>query len=186
MLNAAAEGGLSLFQISMVNPQAIKLIESTAKRDGIIVGAGNVTDGEMAQRAINAGAKFVASPYTDSELIRVAKNNDCFVIQGAFTATEVAEAFKLGADLVTLWPVAFAGGVDYVKLLRNNLPFVRLIAQGGVTFENAFEYLKHCTAVSLRSALFERGLIRSDNWAEITARAKQFAQRLDGLKVSKS
>ena len=49
----------------------------------------------------------------------------------------------------------------------------------------SFEYLKHCVAVSLSKVLFDRSLVRSDSWSEITERAKQFTQKLESLKVPK-
>ena len=185
MIKAAISGGIRIFEVSMQTPQALKIIETYAKKDGFLFGAGAVLDGEMAQRAINAGAKFLASLYTDDEIINVAKNNDIFVIQGASTPTEAFNAYQLGADLVRIFPAGLAGGPAFVKTVRGALPFVKLLASGDVTFENAGEYLKHCVAVSLGKAIFDKGLVRSDNWSEITDRAKQFTQKLDALKVAR-
>ncbi len=185
MIKAASAGGFRLFEISMQTPQAIRLLETHSKQEGFLFGAGTVTDGEMAQRAINAGAKFLSTHYTDHEVVSVVKNNDSFLIQGACTPTEAVNAYHLGADLVKIYHSGFAGGPNYLKVLRNNLPFIKLVACGGVTQENAFEYLKHCVAVSMRKALFDKPLVRSDNWAEITERARQLSQRLESLKVAK-
>ena len=185
MIRAAAEGGLHLFEISMQTPQAVRLLETYSKKEGLIFGAGTVTDGEMAQRAVNAGAKFLSSHYTDHDVISVAKNSDSFVVQGASTPTEAFNAYQSGADLIKIYHAEFAGGPDYLKALRGPMPFLKLAADGDVTLENAFEYLKHCVAVSLGKALFDKSLVRSDNWSEITERAKQFTQKLESLKVPK-
>ncbi len=185
MIKAAGLGGFRLFEISLQTPQAIKLIETFSKKDNFFVGAGAVTDGEIAQRAINAGAKFLSSHYTDKDVISVAKNNDSFVIQGVATATEAVNAYQLGADLVKIYPAAFVGGPAYLKALKAPLPFLKLVAEGGINLENSTEYLKHCVAVSVGKAIFDKPLIRSDKWSEITERAKQFIQKLEPLKVSK-
>jgi 2-dehydro-3-deoxyphosphogluconate aldolase / (4S)-4-hydroxy-2-oxoglutarate aldolase len=185
MIKAAVAGGLKLFEISMQTPQSIRLIETYSKKENILVGAGTITDGEMAQRAINAGAKFLSSHYTDRDVINVAKNNDSFVIQGAFTPTEAFNAYQYGADLIKIYPAGFAGGVDYIKFLRGPLPFIKLIADGEVTLENAQEYLKYCVAVSLGNPLFDKNLMRSDKWSEVTERAKQFSQKVDAVKFTR-
>ncbi|MFA6599740.1 MAG: bifunctional 4-hydroxy-2-oxoglutarate aldolase/2-dehydro-3-deoxy-phosphogluconate aldolase [Candidatus Omnitrophota bacterium] len=185
MMKAAMAGGIRLFEISMHSPQALRMIENHSKREGILVGAASVTDGEMTQRVLNAGAKFVSSQYTDRDIISVAKHNDSFVIQGAMTPTEAVNAFQLGADMVKIYPVGAMGGVEYVKDLRMALPFVKLIADAEPTLESAFEYLKHCVAVTLREAIFDRPLVRRDNWLEMTERAKQFTQRLEAHKITK-
>jgi 2-dehydro-3-deoxyphosphogluconate aldolase/(4S)-4-hydroxy-2-oxoglutarate aldolase len=185
MVKAALAGGIRIFEISVQTPQAIRLIESYSKREGILAGAGGVTDGEMVQRVITAGARFVASQYTDRDIISVAKHYDCAVIQGALTPTEVMNAYQLGADVVRVYPVDSAGGVEYVKNLRAALPFVKIIADGEPTLDNAFEYLKYCLAVVLREAVFERPLVRNDSWGEMTERARQFTQRLETSKAVK-
>ncbi len=185
MLKAAAAGGFRIFEVSMQTPQAIRLIETYAKKDNFLVGAGMVSDGEMAQRVINAGAKFLANQYTDPDVIHVAKNNDGFVIQGAATPTEAFEAYQLGADLVKIYPAGFAGGPNFVKAIRGSLPFIKFIAQGDVTLENFTDYLKNCVAVCVGNGLFDRSLVRQDNWAQVTERAKQFSQKLEALKVTK-
>jgi 2-dehydro-3-deoxyphosphogluconate aldolase/(4S)-4-hydroxy-2-oxoglutarate aldolase len=185
MIKAAMAGGIRTFEVSMHTPQALRLIENYSKREGILVGAASLTDGEMTQRVVNAGAKFVSSQYTDRDIISVAKHNDSFVIQGALTPNEVMNAHQLGADAIKIYPVDSMGGVEYMKDLRAALPAVKLIADGEPTLENAFEYLKYCVAVTLREAICDRPLVRTDNWLEMTERSKQFTQRLETHKVVK-
>lgn len=185
MINAALSGGFRIFEISMQTPQVTRLLETYSKRDNLLFGAGTVTDGEMAQRAIAAGAQFISTPYTDDEVINVAKHYDRFVIQGALTPTEVINAYQLGADLVMVYPITPSGGPQYLRAIRNALPSVKLLAAGGVNLESLFEYLKDSVAVCIKQSLFERPLVRTDNWQEITERARQFSQKLETIKVSR-
>ena len=185
MIQAAMDGGFRIFELSMQVPQATRLIETYAKRDGVLFGAGTVTDGEIAQRAINSGAHFISTPYTHRDIIRVAKNNNTFVVQGAVTPTEIIEAYELGADLVMVYPIAPAGGPEYLKALRNAVPSLKLMAAGGITLENVFDYFKDSIAVCVKQSLFEHSLVRTDNWKEITERARQFNEKLETARVSK-
>ncbi|MFZ5801824.1 MAG: bifunctional 4-hydroxy-2-oxoglutarate aldolase/2-dehydro-3-deoxy-phosphogluconate aldolase [Candidatus Omnitrophota bacterium] len=185
MIKAAMDGGFRLFEISMLSNQPFRLLEAQAKKEGCVFGASGVTNGEVAQRAINAGARFISSSFTDRDVITVAKHNDTFVIQGALTPTEALNAYQLGADMIRVYPVNLIGGPGYLKLLRSTLPSLKFMAAGGVTLDNAFVYLKDCVAVSVGKALFDRTLLRSDNWAEITDRARQLTQKLDALRVPK-
>ena len=187
MIKAALAGGFHLFEVSMQTPQVIRLLETYSKKnEGTLFGAGMVTDGEVAQRAINAGAKFLSSHYTDRDIINVAKHNDIFVIQGAYTPTEAVSAYQFGADLIKIYPVASAGGPAYIKSLRGHLPFLKLMASGDVDLENAFEYLKYCLAVTVGKGLFDKALLRANSWTEIAERARQFTQKLEATKVSKN
>jgi 2-dehydro-3-deoxyphosphogluconate aldolase/(4S)-4-hydroxy-2-oxoglutarate aldolase len=151
-----------------------------------MVGAGTVTDGEMAQRAINAGARFLSSHYTDHDVINVGKNNNTFLIQGAATPTEAVNAWQLGADLIRIYPVGFFGGPGYLKAIKGPLPFLKLMASGDITLENAFEYLKYSCAVALDHAFIDKSLIRANKWSEITELARQLTQKLEALRVAKN
>jgi len=185
MIESARKGGFCLFEISMQTPQVTRLLETYAKKTDCFVGAGNVSDGEMAQRAINAGARFISSQYTDRDLINVAKHNESFVIQGAITPTEAVKAHSWGADLVKIYPVQFFGGASYLKYLRGPHPFLKLVAEGEITHENAFDYLKYSVAVSIGKSVFDKSLLRANNWAEITERSRQLCQKLETVKVSR-
>lgn len=185
MINAAMHGGFTIFEISLQTPQAIKLIKEYSAKKNILIGAGTVTDGESAQRAINAGAIFISSPYTDSDVISVAKNNNTFVIQGAMTPTEIVNAYKEGADLVMVYHVTACGGAQYLRSVRKALPSYKFMVSGGVDLESVFQYLKESVAVGVKQSLFETPLVRSDNWKEITAKAKKFNQKLVTAKVGR-
>ncbi len=186
MLKAVTAGGIKVVEITMTIPQATKLIESWSKREGLLVGAGTVTDGEMAQRAINAGARFLTSHYTDRDVISVAKNNNVFLIQGAVTPTEAVNAWQLGVDLVKIYPVHSYGGPSYVRAVKGPLPFIKFMASGDITLENAFDYLKYACAVSLNQSFFDKALVRANNWSEITDRTRQLTQKLESLRVAKN
>lgn len=186
LLKAVTEGGIKIMEITMAVPQATRLIENWSKKEGLLVGAGTVTDGEMAQRAINAGAKFLASHYTDREVISVGKNNGTFLIQGAVTPSEAVNAWQHGVDLVNIYPAQFFGGPAYLKSIKGPLPFIKLMASGDITLENAFDYLRYACAVALSHPFLDKSLIRSNNWAGITEQARQLTQKLESLKVSKN
>ena len=186
VLKAVTAGGIKIVEITVTIPQATRLIENWSKQEGLLIGAGTVTDGEMAQRAINAGAKFVSSPYTDRDVISVAKNNDVFLIQGAVTASEAVNAWQQGVDLIKVYPAEAFGGPRYIRSLKGPLPFLKLMASGEITLENAFDYLKYACAVTIHQPVLDKALIRAHNWQEITDRCRQLTQKLETLKVSKS
>lgn len=183
---AVIAGGFRIIEYSMINPQAPRLIESIASKNGTLVGAGAVTDGEIAQRAINAGAKFIKTPYLDQSILTVGKNNNVFVIQSAATTTEVMTAFQAGVDLINLYPVDLLGGPNFFKRLKKALPISQLMVSGGITCDNVLDYLRvSTTAVAIGNAICDQSLIRTHNWQEVTDRAKKFQQKLEFLKVTR-
>ena len=186
MLKAVTHAGIKILEITMTIPQSARLIENWSKKEGFLVGAGTVTDGEMAQRAINAGAKFLTSHYLDRDVVNVGKHNNVFLIQGAVTPTEAVNAWQLGVDLVSVYPVESFGGPTYLRSLKGPLPFIKFLAAGGVNQENAFDYLKYACGVALDTAFFDRSLIRSNNWPAIEEKTRLLTQKLESLKVSKN
>ena len=186
MLKAVSAGGIKILEVTMTIPQAARVIENWSKKEGLLIGAGTVTDGEMAQRAVNAGAKFLSSHYTDRDVISVGKNNNSFLIQGAATPSEAVNAWQLGADLVKVYPIHCYGGISYLKALKGPLPYIKYMASGEITLEGAFEYLKYACAVALNQAFFDQALVRSNSWSAITEKTRQITQKLESLKVAKN
>ena len=183
---ALIDGGIRILEITPTVPQAIRLIESLAKLDQILIGFGSVTDPEQAYRAMNAGARYVSCHYTDKNIFTVCKNNNAVVIQGAATPTEVMEAYHLGVDLIKIYPASSLGEAPYLNRLRRSFPFLKLIPSGGVTLENFLDYLKvGATACVVGRSLSDKSLIRAHQWSEVTERAKQFIQKLESLKVAR-
>lgn len=181
---ALVDGGIKIIEITPNVPQATKLIESLSKQNQVLIGYGSATDAEQAHRAINAGARFVSSHYSDKNLFTVCKNNNAFVIQGAATPTEAIEAYNLGVDLIKIYPANFLGEAPYVKRLRQSFPFLRLVPSGGVSLDNFLDYIKvGATACAIGRSLCDKTLIRAHQWAEISERARQLTQKLEFLKV---
>jgi len=186
LAKAVLAGGFKILEISMSVPQAPRLIEALSK-NGALIGASSVTDGEMAQRAINAGAKFISSHFVDKIILTVGKNNNVFVIQSAATPTEAMDAFNSGVDLIDLYPIDVLGGPGFAKRLKRALPITRLMVSGGVNCDNFLEYLRvGANVVEIGSAICDKSLIRAHNWAEVTERAKKFQQRLESIKAARS
>lgn len=181
---ALIDGGIRIIEITPSIPQATKLIEALAKLSQVLVGLGSATDGEQAYRAINSGARYISSHYTDKNIFTVCKNNNAVVIQGAATVTEAMEAYHLGTDLIKIYPANFLGEVPYLNRLRRSFPFLKLVPAGGVTLDNFLDYIKAgATACVVGRNLCDKGQIRAHQWTEMTERAKQFTQKLESLKV---
>src|SRR5215468_2408563 len=111
-IEAIREGGLSILEITMTVPGAVRVIEEVARRFGseAIVGAGTVLDSETARACILSGAQFVVSPSLDLETIACCRRYGIAVMPGALTPTEVVAAWKAGADFVKVFPASAVGG----------------------------------------------------------------------------
>ncbi len=155
---ACVYGGIKIIEITFSFPHAEHVVAELAekKRDSII-GAGTVLNREMAEMAAESGARFIVSPHTDGEIVSYAKSRKMVAIAGALTSSEIVHAWKLGADIVKLFPIKSVGGPSYVRAIKEALPFIEIMTTGGVTVENFTDFLDAgSTIVGLSSDLIGR------------------------------
>lgn len=185
VVEAIQRGGVMAIEITMTTPGALESIRelAAAKPAGILIGAGTVLDAGTAASVIRAGADFVVSPVLDREVIRVCREQDTFIAPGAFTPTEILAAWKLGADVVKIFP-ATAAGPKFFKDIKGPFPHIRLMPTGGVDLENAAAFIAHgASCVAIGTALLDPKLIANDDWDGLTAKAGALARSLGGIRL---
>ncbi len=135
-LDAAAEelvaAGVGVLEITLDTPGALEAIARWRARATVL--AGTVRTQAEADAAVAAGAEALVSPTL------VLFQHKVPHVPGAFTPTEVETAWQGGAPLVKLFP-AGALGPGYVRSLLSPLAGVKLLATGGITAENARDFL---------------------------------------------
>ena len=177
VVEALLQAGLTVAEITMTIPNAIDAIGSVTKRfaNKVLVGAGTVTDAETARRAVDAGAGFIVTPCLVREVIDAARRADVAVLPGALTPSEVLEAFRLGGDMVKVFPTQSVGGAAYLRALRGPFPDIPLVPTGGVTLENVREMFDAgAAAVGVGSELISKDALARRDYAAIGALAAQF------------
>jgi len=176
---ALLHAGLPVVEITLTVPNAIDAIGAVAKRFAgkMLVGAGTVTDAETARRAVDAGAEFIVTPCLVPEVIEAAHRADVAVLPGALTPTEVFEAFRLGGDMVKVFPAQAVGGATYLRALRGPFPDIPLVPTGGVTLETIAELFQAgAAAVGVGTELVSKEALDRRDYAAIEALAKRFVE----------
>lgn len=138
--DALKSGGIHSLEITVNSPKAISIIEKLSVKygDQLLIGAGTVLDTETARAAILAGAKFIISPTTDLPTITLTRRYGCVSIPGAFTPTEILQAFEHGGEIIKVFPAILGAG--YLKEIRGPLPQIPLMPTGGVNIQNIHEF----------------------------------------------
>jgi 2-dehydro-3-deoxyphosphogluconate aldolase/(4S)-4-hydroxy-2-oxoglutarate aldolase len=177
VVEALLQAGHTVAEITMTVPNEIDAIGAVEKRfpGKVIVGAGTVTDAETARRAVDAGAEFIVTPCLVPEVIDAAHRVDVAVLPGALTPGEVFEAFRLGGDMVKVFPVQSVGGAAYLRALRGPFPDIPLVPTGGVTLENIAEMFEAgAAAVGVGTELISKDALARRDYAAIGVLASQF------------
>jgi 2-dehydro-3-deoxyphosphogluconate aldolase/(4S)-4-hydroxy-2-oxoglutarate aldolase len=175
VVDAIAEGGIRTLEVTMTVPGAVELIRQLAPSlpAGFVLGAGTVLDVETVGRVVDAGARFVVSPVFRPAVIAACHARDVAAMPGCFTPTEILEAWDLGADVVKVFP-ATALGPSYLKDVRAPLPQVKLMPTGGVTLDNAGEWIRAgAVAVGVGTALLDTKAIAAGDFRVLRANAER-------------
>ena len=175
VVDALIEGGVRAIEVTMTVPGAIELIGKLAPTlsSDFLLGAGTVLDADTAHRAAAAGAQYIISPVFRPEVIKAAHEDGIPAMPGCFTPTEILAAWDMGADVVKVFP-ATSVGPGYLKDVRAPLPQVKLMPTGGVSIDNAGDWLRAgAVAVGVGSALVDSKAVAAGQYGVIADNARR-------------
>lgn len=178
LANAIAVGGVTVLEVTMTVPGAIRVIARLIKdRPDMLIGAGTVLDAETARMCILEGAQFVVSPALNLKTIDMCHRYGVAVLPGALTPTEIVTAWEAGADVVKVFPASALGGAKYLKSIKAPLPQVELIPTGGVSLATAAEFLEAgAFALGVGADLVNPKAIAEGKPETITENAKKYLE----------
>ncbi|MBP6178338.1 MAG: bifunctional 4-hydroxy-2-oxoglutarate aldolase/2-dehydro-3-deoxy-phosphogluconate aldolase [Anaerolineales bacterium] len=171
---ALAAGGVNVLEFTLTGQGATDAVTATRKAlgDSVCVGVGTVLSAEQAEAAIDAGAEFLVTPAVRKQVIAVSVKRQTLVLCGGMTPTELLEAHEAGAEMVKVFP-AQLGGPKFIKDVLAPMPFLKMVPTGGVSPENARDYLAAgAVAVGIGGNLVSNKLVAAEAFEQITATAK--------------
>ena len=177
---AVIRGGVKLVEVTYSVPDAPRVMRQLVSEahPGVVVGAGTVLTREEAEAAVAAGARFLIAPNVSEAAAAVARESATFYCPGAYTTNEILHAMAMGAHLVKVYPVGVAGGPDYIRIIRDPLPRVPMLAAGGTHLDNILPfYAAGCLACGIGGAMADPALALAGRFDEIAERARAFVER---------
>jgi 2-dehydro-3-deoxyphosphogluconate aldolase/(4S)-4-hydroxy-2-oxoglutarate aldolase len=138
---ALVAGGLPALEVTLRTECAIEAIRIMKQVPGAVVGAGTVLTPDDLARALDAGAEFIVSPGLTPTLGRAALDAGIPFLPGTANASDVMLALEMGFDRLKFFPAMAAGGPPALKAISAPLLAARFCPTGGVTPENAAEWL---------------------------------------------
>lgn len=178
---ACLEGGVDVLEISYTLPNAGEVIKAINDKfkDQILVGAGTVLDSETARLAILAGAKFIIAPTLSSEVAVMCNRYRIPYGPGCTTVTEMVQALELGASFVKAFPISNFYGPSLVNVVKTPMPYMPVMASGGVTLDNLAEWIKNgVDSVGLG------GLLTKGSKAEIAENARKITEIIKATRAT--
>jgi 2-dehydro-3-deoxyphosphogluconate aldolase/(4S)-4-hydroxy-2-oxoglutarate aldolase len=182
---ALREGGVTAYEITADNPDAMDLIEEVSEsftEEEAIVGAGTVLDATTARMAIMSGAEFVVGPNFDRGVVETCNRYGTLVAPGILTPTEAVNAYEAGADLVKVFPASVVGP-GHLSSLKGPLPQIPLMPTGGIDLDNAAEYIEAgAVVVGAGGSIMDAEAIEAGDYESITETAREFTETIEAAR----
>lgn len=177
---ALYDGGICFMEVPF-NQAEPSTFESTANKiklvkealgDKMHVGAGTVITMEQFEIAKEAGAEIIVSPTMEEDVITATKAAGLISMPGCTTPSEMTKAYKLGADLIKLFPASVVN-LKVIKEISVPLNHLPLVCFGGVSAENIKDVLATgVIGVGMASSILDKQALKDRDYAKITALAK--------------
>ncbi|WP_315114613.1 ketohydroxyglutarate aldolase [Clostridium intestinale] len=155
------KGGIPVMEMSYTLNNAGEIIEGLSKKYGetLCVGAGTVLDSETARHAILHGAQFIIAPNYDEGVAKICNRYQIPYAPGCTSLTEAVDALSLGAAFIKAFPISDFYGAKLVKVFKTPLPYMPILASGGITLDNLHVWLENGVDVCGFGGLLTQGSI---------------------------
>ena len=174
------QAGFTTIEITFNTPEALSVISSLAlEYNGELnVGAGTVCTLDDLTDAVNAGANFIVTPIFKAEVVKKCVSMEVPIFPGAFSPTEIYEAWELGASMIKLYPASVVGPA-YVSAVLAPLNKVKLMPTGGIHLSNMLAFMKAgATSLGIGSELFDKKIIQKRDSEAMLNHFTLFAQQM--------
>lgn len=184
--NALYDGGIRFMEVPFNQADPTSFAATAAKIAAVKkalgnkmhVGAGTVITMEQFELAKNAGAEIIVSPTMEEEIITATKAAGLISMPGCATPSEMTKAYKLGADLIKLFPASVVN-LKVIKEIRVPLNHLPLVCFGGVSAENIQEVLATgVVGVGMASCILDKQALKDKDYAKITALANAVTEQI--------
>lgn len=183
---AMYEGGIRIFEVTFdpsdpnteqVTGGIIRTLRESFGED-VSVGAGTVLCVAYAQAAYDAGAEFIVAPNTDPQVIAFTKARGMLSIPGAYTPTEIMNAYNLGADVVKIFPI-LPDAEAYLKNVISPLSHIPFMITGGINPDTIEKFLATGpVAVAAGATIVTKDLVERGDYATITENAHRHTEKI--------
>lgn len=174
LAKALVAGGIHMLEVTLRTEQGLQAISAIKEAvPEAIVGAGTVTTSKQLQQALNAGAEFIISPGISDSLCKQAVAYNVPYAPGIMTPSDIVTGLEYGIEMFKFFPADKAGGVPMLKALSGPFPNLTFCPTGGVSADNAGDYLALSNVVAIGGSwLCPQALIEAKDWEGITKLAQ--------------
>lgn len=178
---SAAAGGMTNLEVTLNTPGATDQIRHLSEMlgDRVNIGAGTVRTVQDVHTALAAGATYIVTPMVDAQVVAACREAGVPALVGAFTPSEIIQAWNCGAAMVKVFP-ANTLGPKYLSDLRGPLSDIPLMPTGGVTVDNLAEFHRAgAKGFGIGGPLFDTARILAHDWDWLNEKARAFVEAFE-------
>lgn len=185
LAKALIDGGLPCAEVTFRTAAAEESIRIMASKfPELIVGAGTVLTPEQADRAMNAGAKFIVSPGLNPKVVKHCIDKGYPIVPGTSNPSDVEVAIELGLDVVKFFPAEAAGGLNMIKSMAAPYTSMKFMPTGGINANNLKSYLDFGKIVCCGGSwMVKKDLVAAGDFAGIEKLTREAVDTMLGFEV---
>ncbi|MGD1819673.1 MAG: bifunctional 4-hydroxy-2-oxoglutarate aldolase/2-dehydro-3-deoxy-phosphogluconate aldolase [Pleomorphochaeta sp.] len=186
LAKALLDGGINCAEVTFRTAAAEESIKNIVKvYPEMFVGAGTVTNVELAKKAVNAGAKFIVSPGFNEDTVGWCVANDIPIIPGVCTPSDIEKGLARGFDVLKFFPAEASGGINMLKNFAGPFPNLMFMPTGGINLTNLQDYAKTKNVLATGGSwMVKADLIENEKWDTITDMCKAAMLELQGFEFA--
>ncbi|MDY6400357.1 MAG: bifunctional 4-hydroxy-2-oxoglutarate aldolase/2-dehydro-3-deoxy-phosphogluconate aldolase [Synergistales bacterium] len=171
------ENGLPCAEVTFRTAAAEEAIKTMSREfPDMLVGAGTVLTIEQADKAINAGAKFIVAPGLNPKIVQYCLDKSVPVTPGTQTPSEMEQALELGLKVVKFFPAEPSGGLNMIKAVAAAYVDLKFMPTGGINAKNVRDYLAYNKIIACGGSwMVKKDLIAAGEWDKIGAMVREAA-----------
>ncbi len=177
LADALVAGGLPVLEVTLRTSVGLAAIEAMRRAvPEAIVGVGTLSTAAQFTQCAQAGVQFGVSPGLTSALIEASQSAPFPLLPGVATASELMRAREAGFRYCKLFPAQQVGGTSTLKAFHSIFPDVGFCPTGGVSQDNAHEYLSLPNVLCVGGSwVAPNSLMKAGDWVGIRKLAQQAA-----------
>jgi 2-dehydro-3-deoxyphosphogluconate aldolase/(4S)-4-hydroxy-2-oxoglutarate aldolase len=186
LARALIAGGIPCAEVTFRTAQGEEAIRRIAGEvPGILLGAGTVLTTEQADRAINAGAKFIVSPGFNPKVVAYCVERGIPITPGCSNPSDIEQALEAGLEVVKFFPAEQAGGLDYIKAVSAPYPNLKFMPTGGINAGNIVKYITYEKIIACGGSwMVNADFINAGDFEKISALSREAVLNLLGFSVA--
>ncbi len=186
LAKALKAGGLPIAEITFRTAAAEEAIRNIVREvPDMLVGAGTVLTTDQAERAIQAGVKFVVTPGISAKVVKHCQAHKVPITPGIATPTDIQTALDLELEVLKFFPAETFGGIASLKAMSAPYGMVKFIPTGGISAKNLVEYLMFPKVLACGGSwMVKDDLVKAGKFDEITRMTREAIDVMLGFELA--